>query len=83
MGYLFRISIRAFTQLFDEELKEFTQPLYSDTFFSLPITTESGEPGPAVPPWAPSLLSLRGPLGWGLQMWLMGHIYSHLEFNLM
>uniref|UniRef100_A0A9L0JDY9 protein-tyrosine-phosphatase n=1 Tax=Equus asinus TaxID=9793 RepID=A0A9L0JDY9_EQUAS len=37
----YRISIRAFTQLFDEELKEFTQPLYSDTFFSLPITTES------------------------------------------
>uniref|UniRef100_A0A2K5EDU5 Receptor-type tyrosine-protein phosphatase beta n=1 Tax=Aotus nancymaae TaxID=37293 RepID=A0A2K5EDU5_AOTNA len=37
----YRISIRAFTQLFDEDLKEFTKPLYSDTFFSLPITTES------------------------------------------
>ncbi|XP_073756762.1 receptor-type tyrosine-protein phosphatase beta isoform X3 [Callorhinus ursinus] len=37
----YRISIRAFTQLFDEDLKEFTRPLYSDTFFSLPITTES------------------------------------------
>ncbi|XP_020947647.1 receptor-type tyrosine-protein phosphatase beta isoform X2 [Sus scrofa] len=37
----YRISIRAFTQLFDENLKEFTKPLYSDTFFSLPITTES------------------------------------------
>ncbi|XP_012575988.1 PREDICTED: receptor-type tyrosine-protein phosphatase beta isoform X2 [Condylura cristata] len=37
----YRISIRAFTQLFDEDLKEFKNPLYSDTFFSLPITTES------------------------------------------
>uniref|UniRef100_A0A2K5R1F1 Receptor-type tyrosine-protein phosphatase beta n=1 Tax=Cebus imitator TaxID=2715852 RepID=A0A2K5R1F1_CEBIM len=37
----YRISIRAFTQLFDEDLKEFIKPLYSDTFFSLPITTES------------------------------------------
>lgn len=37
----YRISIRAFTQLFDEGLKEFTKPLYSDTFFSMPITTES------------------------------------------
>ncbi|KAM8803712.1 receptor-type tyrosine-protein phosphatase beta isoform 2-T2 [Rhynchonycteris naso] len=37
----YRISIRAFTQLFDEDLNEFTKPLYSDTFFSLPITTES------------------------------------------
>ncbi|XP_006859617.1 PREDICTED: receptor-type tyrosine-protein phosphatase beta-like isoform X2 [Chrysochloris asiatica] len=37
----YRISIRAFTQLFDENLKEFAKPLYSDTFFSLPITTES------------------------------------------
>ncbi|KAM5288772.1 receptor-type tyrosine-protein phosphatase beta [Ctenodactylus gundi] len=37
----YRISIRAFTQLFDEDLKEFTKPLYSDTFFSLPITTKS------------------------------------------
>ncbi|KAJ8783652.1 hypothetical protein J1605_008695 [Eschrichtius robustus] len=39
----YRISIRAFTQLFDEDLKEFTKPLYSDTFFSLPITTESDD----------------------------------------
>ncbi|XP_028934309.1 receptor-type tyrosine-protein phosphatase beta [Ornithorhynchus anatinus] len=37
----YRISIRAFTQLFDEDLREFTEPLFSDTFFSLPITTES------------------------------------------
>lgn len=43
IGFPFRISIRAFTQLFDEDLKEFTKPLYSDTFFSLPITTESGK----------------------------------------
>ncbi|XP_019370273.1 PREDICTED: receptor-type tyrosine-protein phosphatase beta isoform X1 [Gavialis gangeticus] len=37
----YRISIRAFTQLFSEDLKEFSEPLFSDTFFSLPITTES------------------------------------------
>ncbi|XP_074868976.1 receptor-type tyrosine-protein phosphatase beta isoform X2 [Carettochelys insculpta] len=37
----YRISIRAFTQLFSEDLREFTEPLFSDTFFSLPITTES------------------------------------------
>ncbi|XP_006121625.2 receptor-type tyrosine-protein phosphatase beta isoform X1 [Pelodiscus sinensis] len=37
----YRISIRAFTQLFGEDLREFTEPLFSDTFFSLPITTES------------------------------------------
>ncbi|XP_073411626.1 receptor-type tyrosine-protein phosphatase beta isoform X1 [Dendrobates tinctorius] len=37
----YRISIRAFTQLFSEELKEFSDPLFADTFFSLPITTEA------------------------------------------
>ncbi|XP_029453044.1 receptor-type tyrosine-protein phosphatase beta isoform X2 [Rhinatrema bivittatum] len=37
----YRISIRAFTQLFGEDLKEFHEPLFSDTFFSLPITTEA------------------------------------------
>ncbi|XP_069084436.1 receptor-type tyrosine-protein phosphatase beta isoform X1 [Pleurodeles waltl] len=37
----YRISIRAFTQLFGEDLKDFSRPLFSDTFFSLPITTES------------------------------------------
>ncbi|XP_044305733.1 receptor-type tyrosine-protein phosphatase beta isoform X2 [Varanus komodoensis] len=37
----YRISIRAFTQLSREELKEHPEPLFSDTYFSLPITTES------------------------------------------
>ncbi|XP_048356636.1 receptor-type tyrosine-protein phosphatase beta isoform X1 [Sphaerodactylus townsendi] len=37
----YRISIRAFTQLFRDDLKELPEPLFSDTFFSLPITTES------------------------------------------
>ncbi|XP_075065625.1 receptor-type tyrosine-protein phosphatase beta isoform X2 [Mixophyes fleayi] len=37
----YRISIRAFTQLFSEDLKEFSEPLFADTFFSLPITTEA------------------------------------------
>ncbi|XP_063783539.1 receptor-type tyrosine-protein phosphatase beta isoform X2 [Pseudophryne corroboree] len=37
----YRISIRAFTQLFYEDLKESSEPLFADTFFSLPITTEA------------------------------------------
>uniref|UniRef100_A0A8B9P402 protein-tyrosine-phosphatase n=1 Tax=Apteryx owenii TaxID=8824 RepID=A0A8B9P402_APTOW len=37
----YRISIRAFTQLFSEDPKELPTPLFADTFFSLPITTES------------------------------------------
>lgn len=37
-----RISIRAFTQLFSEDPKELPKPLFADTFFSLPITTEAG-----------------------------------------
>ncbi|XP_069484347.1 receptor-type tyrosine-protein phosphatase beta isoform X2 [Ambystoma mexicanum] len=37
----YRISIRAFTQLFGEDLREFSRPLFTDTFFSLPIMTES------------------------------------------
>uniref|UniRef100_A0A672TJX0 protein-tyrosine-phosphatase n=1 Tax=Strigops habroptila TaxID=2489341 RepID=A0A672TJX0_STRHB len=37
----YRISIRAFTQLFSEDPKELPKPLFSDTFFSLPITTEA------------------------------------------
>ncbi|XP_048404947.1 receptor-type tyrosine-protein phosphatase beta isoform X2 [Stegostoma tigrinum] len=34
----YRISVRAFTQLFDEDMRN---PLFSDTYFSLPITTEA------------------------------------------
>uniref|UniRef100_A0A8C5TZY7 protein-tyrosine-phosphatase n=1 Tax=Malurus cyaneus samueli TaxID=2593467 RepID=A0A8C5TZY7_9PASS len=37
----YRISIRAFTQLFSEDPKEIPKPLFADTFFSLPITTEA------------------------------------------
>ncbi|XP_062989960.1 receptor-type tyrosine-protein phosphatase beta isoform X2 [Elgaria multicarinata webbii] len=37
----YRISVRAFTQLCREDLKEHPEPLFSDTYFSLPITTES------------------------------------------
>ncbi|XP_053114048.1 receptor-type tyrosine-protein phosphatase beta isoform X2 [Hemicordylus capensis] len=37
----YRISIRAFTQLLREDLEEEPEPLFSDTYFSLPITTES------------------------------------------
>uniref|UniRef100_A0A4W3JWX4 protein-tyrosine-phosphatase n=1 Tax=Callorhinchus milii TaxID=7868 RepID=A0A4W3JWX4_CALMI len=37
----YRISVRAFTQLFDEDVTEVPSPLFSDTYFSLPITTES------------------------------------------
>ncbi|XP_053318377.1 receptor-type tyrosine-protein phosphatase beta isoform X2 [Spea bombifrons] len=37
----YRISIRAFTQLFSEDMREFPEPLYTETYFSLPITTEA------------------------------------------
>uniref|UniRef100_A0A8D0KTC3 protein-tyrosine-phosphatase n=1 Tax=Strix occidentalis caurina TaxID=311401 RepID=A0A8D0KTC3_STROC len=37
----YRISIRAFTQLFSEDPRELPTPLFADTFFSLPITTEA------------------------------------------
>ncbi|KAK9516048.1 hypothetical protein VZT92_024010 [Zoarces viviparus] len=36
----YRLSVRAFTQLFDEE-KNFSSPLFSDTFLSLPVVTEA------------------------------------------
>uniref|UniRef100_A0A8C9UZ91 protein-tyrosine-phosphatase n=1 Tax=Scleropages formosus TaxID=113540 RepID=A0A8C9UZ91_SCLFO len=37
----YRLSIRAFTQLFDEEQREFPRPLYTDTYLSLPLMTEA------------------------------------------
>uniref|UniRef100_A0A8C9TX59 protein-tyrosine-phosphatase n=1 Tax=Scleropages formosus TaxID=113540 RepID=A0A8C9TX59_SCLFO len=37
----YRLSIRAFTKLLDEERREFPQPLYTDTFLSLPLVTEA------------------------------------------
>uniref|UniRef100_A0A8K9V438 protein-tyrosine-phosphatase n=1 Tax=Oncorhynchus mykiss TaxID=8022 RepID=A0A8K9V438_ONCMY len=37
----YRISVRAFTQLFDEDHREFPQPLYRDTFLSPPIRTHA------------------------------------------
>ncbi|XP_028440802.1 receptor-type tyrosine-protein phosphatase beta [Perca flavescens] len=36
----YRLSVRAFTQLFDEEKNDFSSPLYSDTYLSLPVVTE-------------------------------------------
>uniref|UniRef100_A0A8C7KJK2 protein-tyrosine-phosphatase n=1 Tax=Oncorhynchus kisutch TaxID=8019 RepID=A0A8C7KJK2_ONCKI len=37
----YRISVRAFTQLFDEDHREFPKPLYRDTFLSPPIRTQA------------------------------------------
>ncbi|XP_039516167.1 receptor-type tyrosine-protein phosphatase beta-like [Pimephales promelas] len=37
----YRLSVRAFTQLFDEENREFAHPLYTDTYLSLPLLTLS------------------------------------------
>uniref|UniRef100_UPI003AAE95FB receptor-type tyrosine-protein phosphatase beta-like n=1 Tax=Centroberyx gerrardi TaxID=166262 RepID=UPI003AAE95FB len=37
----YRLSVRAFTQLFDEETNGATSPLYTDTFLSLPLLTEA------------------------------------------
>uniref|UniRef100_A0AAQ6AA57 protein-tyrosine-phosphatase n=1 Tax=Amphiprion ocellaris TaxID=80972 RepID=A0AAQ6AA57_AMPOC len=39
----YRLSIRAFTQLFDEETKDLSlsSPLYTDTFLSLPVVTDA------------------------------------------
>nr|ACN64933.1 protein tyrosine phosphatase [Danio rerio] len=37
----YRLSVRAFTQLFDEENREFPHPLYTDTYLSLPLLTQS------------------------------------------
>ncbi|XP_016334746.1 receptor-type tyrosine-protein phosphatase beta-like, partial [Sinocyclocheilus anshuiensis] len=37
----YRLSVRAFTQLFDDENKECVHPLYTDTYLSLPLLTQS------------------------------------------
>ncbi|KAJ8245485.1 hypothetical protein GJAV_G00271240 [Gymnothorax javanicus] len=37
----YRLSIRAFTQLYDEEQSESPQPLFTDTYLSLPLVTEA------------------------------------------
>ncbi|XP_030622900.1 receptor-type tyrosine-protein phosphatase beta [Chanos chanos] len=37
----YRLSVRAFTQLYDEEQGEVSAPLYTDTFLSLPLVTEA------------------------------------------
>uniref|UniRef100_A0A8C1GNS6 protein-tyrosine-phosphatase n=1 Tax=Cyprinus carpio TaxID=7962 RepID=A0A8C1GNS6_CYPCA len=39
----YRLSVRAFTQLFDEENRECVHPLHTDTYLSLPIMTQSGK----------------------------------------
>lgn len=38
-----RLSVRAFTRLFDENNREFLQPLFSDTYLSAPLWTHAGE----------------------------------------
>ncbi|KAK3517590.1 hypothetical protein QTP70_012946 [Hemibagrus guttatus] len=37
----YRLSVRAFTQLFDEDNKEMSRPLFSDTYLSLPLWTQA------------------------------------------
>uniref|UniRef100_A0A3P8YA50 protein-tyrosine-phosphatase n=1 Tax=Esox lucius TaxID=8010 RepID=A0A3P8YA50_ESOLU len=37
----YRISVRAFTQLFDDDQGGYTPPLYRDTYLSLPLVTEA------------------------------------------
>lgn len=37
----YRLSIRAFTRLFDENHKEFSQPLFTDTYLSAPLKTHT------------------------------------------
>ncbi|XP_072310010.1 receptor-type tyrosine-protein phosphatase beta [Eucyclogobius newberryi] len=37
----YRLSIRAFTRLFDESHREFPQPLFSDTYLSAPLRTHA------------------------------------------
>ncbi|KAL7370550.1 hypothetical protein ABVT39_003709 [Epinephelus coioides] len=37
----YRLSVRAFTRLFDENHREFPQPLFTDTYLSAPLRTQS------------------------------------------
>ncbi|XP_051975125.1 receptor-type tyrosine-protein phosphatase beta-like isoform X2 [Xyrauchen texanus] len=37
----YRLSVRAFTKLFDEKNEEFLSPLYTDTYLSMPFTTDA------------------------------------------
>lgn len=37
----YRLSVRAFTRLFDENHREFLQPLFTDTYLSTPLRTHS------------------------------------------
>ncbi|KAB5542066.1 hypothetical protein PHYPO_G00087170 [Pangasianodon hypophthalmus] len=37
----YRLSVRAFTQLFDDENREMSHPLFSDTYLSLPLWTQA------------------------------------------
>ncbi|XP_051545389.1 receptor-type tyrosine-protein phosphatase beta-like isoform X2 [Myxocyprinus asiaticus] len=37
----YRLSVRAFTKLFDEKDEEFLSPLYTDTYLSMPFTTDA------------------------------------------
>lgn len=42
--YCYRLSVRAFTQLYNES-KELSHPLFSDTYLSLPLRTQAGKLG--------------------------------------
>ncbi|KAM9771865.1 receptor-type tyrosine-protein phosphatase beta isoform 2-T2 [Syngnathus typhle] len=44
----YRLSVRAFTRLFDENGREFPQPLFSDTYLSAPLRTHAEPLGGAV-----------------------------------
>ncbi|XP_061662406.1 receptor-type tyrosine-protein phosphatase beta isoform X2 [Syngnathoides biaculeatus] len=44
----YRLSVRAFTRLFDENDKEFPQPLFSDTYLSTPFRTRAEPVGGVV-----------------------------------
>lgn len=39
---ILRLSVRAFTKLFDEDHEEFLSPLYTDTYLSEPFMTDAG-----------------------------------------
>ncbi len=39
---ILRLSVRAFTKLFDEDREEFLSPLFTDTYLSKPLMTDAG-----------------------------------------
>lgn len=41
--FVFRLSVRAYTRLLDQNHREVPQPLFSDTYLSPPIRTHAGK----------------------------------------